>query len=741
MALTDRQYIDLVNQEFEDSIGAPGGDVDTARQRAYDYYLSEPFGDEQEGESRVVTSDVADVVDGLMPSLLRLFTTQENLVSFDAHGPEDEAQARQESDYVNYVFWKRNPAFEVLYSWFFDALVQMNGYVKCYWDESERVTQDSWQELTELELADLMSDPELELLERDERMITVQGEDGQPFEVLVHDVTFERTETVGRVVVENVPPEEMRISRDSRSVDPTGARMVGQERDDVKRHELLAMGFDHDLVMSLKPESVVTTDSQTKTARRALTDDETDGATSIDRMQDGFKLREAYLIVDDDGDGVAELMQVFTAGDKLLEKSRADRQPFHSLCPHPLPHKHVGRASAQKVMDTQRIGSELWRQILTNLYHTNRPSHAVWELGMGENTMEDLLTTRIGRVTRFRRPVQESYQPMTVPFTAGASFPMLELIDKAKRDRTGISADSEGLNPEALKNIQTSVLAQASDISRMRIEAIARIFAETGIKSLMLHIRELLSKHQVRAEVVRLRGEYVTVDPQSWRHRADTTVNIGLGIGTREQNLLHLETIWAKQLQMAESGQLNLTVTPQNLFQTAREVVRNANLRNPDRFFTDPGEQPAPPPSDQAQELQRMQLEVQQRQQQLDQERNQINMAKLQLANEKQQLEHQREVVKLQGAAQEREQRFAIENTKLRNQLTGLLGDMQSSSVKDQLAAAKTQAEVQKILADALKARAETAKIMEEVDSQSMDNVEREAGITGSEEQDASGGD
>src|SRR3546814_12450297 len=98
-------------------MGAPGGDIATERAKAWDFYLSKPLGNEIEGQSHVVTSDVSDVVDSIMPSLLRIFTTAGNLVSFDPVGPEDIETAEQESDYVNYVFFKQNPSFEILYTW------------------------------------------------------------------------------------------------------------------------------------------------------------------------------------------------------------------------------------------------------------------------------------------------------------------------------------------------------------------------------------------------------------------------------------------------------------------------------------------------------------------------------------------------------------------------------------------------------------------------------------------------
>ena len=143
MALTDKQIIDIVEAEFENSQGAPGGDISKERALAYDYYNRKAFGNEEEGSSKVITSDVSDVVDGMMPSLLRIFTTADNLVSFDAVGPEDERAAEQESDYVTHMFFKRNAAFEILFFWLFDALLQKNGYVKAWWDDTEEITTEA----------------------------------------------------------------------------------------------------------------------------------------------------------------------------------------------------------------------------------------------------------------------------------------------------------------------------------------------------------------------------------------------------------------------------------------------------------------------------------------------------------------------------------------------------------------------------------------------------------------------
>ena len=473
--MTDKELLSLVDSEFSNAMGASGGQISEERAKAWDYYLSKPLGNETESQSQVVSSDVSDVVDGMMPSLLRIFTTAENLVDFDPVSSEDIDQAEQESDYVNYVFFKQNPAFLILYTWFFDALVQKNGIVKAWWDESEAVTTESYKGLSELELAELIDDDELEPVEQEERpgeaVIEVPQQDGSTAQALVpatvFDVKFKRVSKKGRVAVEPVPPEEYRISGDSRFVDPSHARMVGQEGEKT-RSELLGMGFDEKIVDELPAHGDVKRNSE-QISRRDKTDENDD--TTADRSQDKILLREAYIKVDFDGDGRSELRQIFTAGNKLLGNEPSDGQPFHVITPQPLPHKHFGRATAERVMDVQEVNTTLTRQVLDNLYHTNNPSHAVWEQGIGEHTLDDLLTTQVGSIKRFARPVQESYSQITVPFTAGQTFPMLEFFEKVKRDRTGIASDGEGLSPEALKNIQQSVLNSATDLARMKIEA------------------------------------------------------------------------------------------------------------------------------------------------------------------------------------------------------------------------------------------------------------------------------
>lgn len=667
--LSDDELGALIDSEFESAMGAEGGTISSERARAWEYYLSKPIGNEVEGESDVVTSDVADVIDGIMPSLIRIFTTDDNLVIFEPQGPEDVKAAEQESDYVNYCFFKQNPAFLILYTWFFDALVQKNGIVKSWWDESEVITTERYCDLNEQEVAALMADPELEAVEQDEHeKETIDLQTGLPAMQTVYDIKFKRTTMQGRVCVENVPPEEYRISSDSRSLDPSKARMVGQERL-VKRSDLIAMGFDAKAVEDLPAHDSAETTPE-KQARHDYSDDTT--GSPLDSSQDEILVREGFVRADRDGDGKAELLQIFRAGGKNLEIEDADSQPFHVISPQPLPHKHFGRATAEKVMDVQEVSTTLLRQVLMNLYHTNNPERNVWEQAIGENTLDDLLTRRVGKFNRFTRPVGEAVSVDAVPFTAAATFPMLEFMDKVKRDRTGVRADSDALSPEALKHVQTTALAPAMEEGKAKIELIARAFAETGIKSLFLRIHELNRKHQQKAQIFRLRNEWVPVDPSDWRTRYDMTVKIGLGIGTRQQNLLHLNSIAQRQREAIDIGWGNLVVTPQHWYRTSAELVKNAKLDNPELYFKDPEQAMAPPPNPEQLKLQQQQQQLAAQEQAIDQRRQQLDAQKAQLAEREMMLNHQHEMAELRRKLEKDKDDFALANEGLRNELLEL---------------------------------------------------------------------
>ena len=722
--LTDDEILKAVDLEFEEAMGGDYKQIAAERRLAWDRYKAKPLGNEDKNsdDSKAVTSDVADVVDGIIPMLLRMFTTAENLVSFDPTGPEDVEQARDESDYARQVFFKQNKAFEIMHSWMFDAALEKIGVIMAWWDDGDSVEgTETYEGMSILALAKLLQDPDLELVEDDTTW--EEDENGER----MFNVRLNRKASSGRIRIENLPPDQYRISSDATGLDPNTARMVGREWFP-SRSEAKEMGFTHKLVDEL-PAVDPTTISQGAQARGDKTDDRTDGKSQ--KSQEVIRLREAYIRLDRDGDGINELVQVYAGDGKLMTWGDngepavdvVDRSPFHVICPHPLPHKHIGRSIAEKIIDVQEHTTTLLRMVLNNLYRTGKPGHAVWEQAIGETTIDDLLTDKLGAIRRFARPVDQAYREMTVPFTAGQTFPMLEYFDKVKRDRSGVSSDTEALNADSLKNIQTSVLSQALDVARLKPEAIARIFAETGFRSLFLHIRELAHKHQSGKVTAELRGEWKELEPRGWIKRENVTVNIGLGIASREQKQLQLDAIAARQEKIVQGGGLNLIVTPKNVYKAAADMVTNSLIPGEGQYFTDPGDQLAPPPSDEEQELQKREQEIQAAQQQIDNERQQNAAIKHQLEQREMELKHQRELQKLETDAQAAEDKFVVEMEKLETKAVELEQRAVEAERKAAREAEESAARINAMDAQAEQARAAAGKSLSEMDANDLELI------------------
>lgn len=652
--MTDDELLALIASEEAGAMGgADSGELASARAKNLKYYLGEPFGDEQEGQSSVVIPDVAEVVDNLLPSLLRIFTSVENTVVFEPVGPEDEEVSQQESDYVNHVFWKENQGFLIIYQWLKDGLLQKNGFVQAVWDEAEAVEREEYEGLSDAEYDELLADEELTPLEHSEETELEFNEAlGLALPVRKHDVAFERRSLQGNVVVEPVSPEGLLVSTDATLFSFHEVRFVAHKQL-MTRADLIAMGIEKDLVLNLPAVHASKGDTEEEIARRHLSD-ETEGPVRVHKLLEQIEVLDSYPLVDYDGDGVAERRQVLRAGQELAINEPVDRHPFHAWTPIPLPHKFFGLCPADQAFPLQRIDSALVRQMLDNLYLTNQPRRAIWEEAIGDSTMDELLSSRVGGVIRTTRPPAEALQEQTVTFVAQAAFPMLEWLQAFRRRRTGVGEDVQGLNVESLKNIQTNVVAQSLDMARMQIEAIARVFAETGLKSLFLHIHEMLNKHQDRTKVVKLRNQWVKIKPTEWRDRTDMTVLVGLGAGTRDQKLLHLMSIAQLQEKIAGSPFANL-VQPQNVYNTAAQFVQNAEFRDPNVFFTDPAS--APPQQPQSDPNADALIAIQARQQQLDAQKQQLDAQKAQLdfqaKMEKQELEKQKVLSEIQQRHEE----------------------------------------------------------------------------------------
>ena len=638
--MDDDELQGIVAAEIDDAIDFIDNTVSPVRAKATEYYRGEPFGDEEDGRSQVVSMDVRDTVQAIMPSLMRIFTSGDKVVEFVPHGPEDVATAKQATEYVNYVFQKDNPGFLVLHSAFKDALVRKNGVIKFYWDESYETQTSEMTGLDDMALATLSGDPTVSLdivssypaFKQTEEMAAV----GQQAPLL-HDVRATRRMPKGRVKVEAVPPEEFLIDRRAKSIED--AELVAHRRV-VTVSDLVAMGYDYDEISALASDNDdMDTNVERYTRNPALT------SASSDRSDPAMRkvsYIEAYIKVDRDGDGIAELRKVCVAGvgNKILADEPWDVVPFASFCPDPEPHDYFGMSIADIVMDIQRIKSVVMRNTLDSLAMSIHPRVAITE---GQVNIDDVLNTETGAIIRQRSPGQ--VQPLTMPFVGQQAFPVLTYMDEVKQNRTGISKAAAGLDADALQSSTASAVAATVSAAQQHIEMIARIFAETGMKTLFRGLLRLIVQNQDAIRMVRLSNEFVPIDPRGWNASMDATANVALGRGTDTERMVMLQQLMQMQKEaLTTLGPINPLTDMQKLYNTLTEMTALAGFKDTSRFWSDPA-QFQPPQTPEEPDINEQLIAVQIQQIQADMQKK---AAELQLEREDMLMKDDRERDKME---------------------------------------------------------------------------------------------
>jgi hypothetical protein len=575
----------IISAEIDNSIGFLETETTQQRTEALQAYLRQPYGNEVEGKSSIVTGEVAEAVDGSLPPLVRIFSSSDEVVRFDARGPQDEAGAKQATEYCNWVFMRDNDGLIVMHDWFKDALLQKVGIVKAYWEDKEDVTKEKYRDLSDDELAMLLSDETMEIVEKEvveNQMLDPMGNPvldqlGQPVMYSSNSVTVQKKKKSGHVVVENIPPEEFLISKRAKR-SPEDAPFVAHRRL-ITRSDLIAMGFDADIVNGLQ-----TSDSLTFTPEylaRVSNGENPDDGQSLDEAMQTIEVFECYVRADIDGDGIAELRQVFYASNEILSDEETDYVPFHSLCPIPTPHKFFGESMADRTMDIQLIKTTLTRQILDNLYLTNNARVTAVD---GQVNLDDLLTSSAGGVIRVKTP--GAVNQLQVQSIAGQTFPFLQYLDSVQQKRTGVTEASQGLDPSILQNVTAAAVASMQQSAAGKIEMIARIFAETGVKSLFKGILHLLCKYQDKPRIIRMRGQYVQFDPREWSNQYDVDINVGLGAGNRQEQMAMLNMVLAKQEQVLQQmGPANPLVSMGQYRNTLGRMVEAAGFKDSAEFY------------------------------------------------------------------------------------------------------------------------------------------------------------
>ena len=589
--MDDTELQGIVAGELEDAVSYIDADVSPIRAKGTEYYRGDPFGNEEDGRSQVVAMEVRDTVSAMLPSLMRVFFSTENVVEYVPRGPEDVAGAQQATDYANYIFSNDNNGFMTTYALFKDSLVRKCGIAKYWWDETEEVKIEDYSGLDDQTVQMLMSeqaevkivvsypDPSMPMDMMQPQVDPMTGQPMQMPQPMLHDVQIKRTVKDGRIKIMAVPPEELVIDRRARSFDDAG---IIAHRQMATVDDLIQMGYELDEI----EENISSTDLDSNDeylARQPLST--TMGAgDSLNPGQRRVLYVESYIRVDFDGDGIPELRKVCCMGSgyTVVRNLPSSYLPFVDFPCDPEPHTSPLEAMSifDLTHDIQEIKSEVLRNTLDSLAQSIHPRTAVVE---GQVNIDDVLNNETGAIIRMRAPGM--VQPFSTPFVGQAAFPMLDYMDSMKEDRTGMSKAAMGLDADALQSSTKAAVAATIGASQGRLELQARILAE-GMKKLFKGILYLMTTHQDKPRMVRLRNEWVEIDPRVWNSSMDVTVNIGLGNGDTNERIQALTMIAGKQEQiMQQFGLSNPVVTPAMYIRSIQKIIELSGFKDASSYI------------------------------------------------------------------------------------------------------------------------------------------------------------
>lgn len=659
------------------------------RRRNENYFLALPVGDlappDIEGRSSVVDTSFRDTVLGMEAPLIKTFCGTDKVVEFTATNEDDEEKAEQATDYINHVLRRKNPGYLIISTWIRDALAQKFGIVKVWWDDSDIESKEEYRGQTDVQLAILLDDEEIEPIshksypdpdaqkqreaalaplrtqltqawEAGDRMAVeqiaaqVQMIEAQPVQML-YDVECKRVKKGGKACLENVPQGEFLFNKNTKSLD-RATFLAHRVRRTI--NQLRAMGYKN--VDNIQSDDI---DYSPEYANYGNEYVELSQGHAYDDGSREVWITECYHLADYDGTGVAEWNKVVRAGNEELERETADGHPFVDLHSIPLAHRFVGICPGDLAIPGQKLKTSLKRGAVDNInLQINGRTFAV----DGQVNIDDLLNNRPGSIVRVKSPGAVGPLQQGMGDMAGS----LNLLDRAQVDHeegTGWMRNSQGGNGLQLSETatQANIVTNRAD---SRTEIISRTMAETGFVSLYKKLLKLITQHQQKAEMVKLSGKWVAIDPREWTNQFDMTINVGLGTGNKDQQVQHLMVLSQRQQFALQVG----TAKPKNVFNLDAKLSEALGYKNGGELFfhdpsapPDPNEPPPPPPPPDPNVIKaqmddaRHQREMQAKQQQADRDRQAAMETKrmeaeyqMQVDQNRQQLEAEQQAMKIQ---------------------------------------------------------------------------------------------
>ena len=576
--MTDDDVQSIVKDALDSAISFVESEIAEDRIKSQRYFEGETDIGQEDGRSKIVATKVRDTIRAIKPSLMRVFLSSENPVEYIPTSQEDVVGAEQATKYAHWKFQQLG-GYTLLNNAIHDALVKKTGVLKIWWEENTSATIHTYTNVTEEEMAAIVNEDDVEVLEHTEETEIEVDEMGNQLSSSMHSLKVSHKKANGELKIMAVPPEEFVVDRNAKSVEDA---YIVAHRTEMRVSDLVEMGYDFEEVSNLSGLSSDDTYIDAEAfERKGYEQDEEQNTQDVSMKK--VAVTEAYMKMDKEGTGVAIMYRILMAGgdDKVLECEPYGDVPFAVFEVDPEPHTFFGRSVADLVMNDQDSSTAMLRGMMDNVALTNSPRQGYVQ---GQVNVDDLMNNEIGGLVRMKSP--QALVDIATPFVAGQVLTAMQYMDDAVEAKTGVSRASMGLDPDALQNTSATAARLQAQQGSAQIEVMARNIAEGGMKRLFKLMLHILVENSCEETLMRLHGNFQPVDPRVWNTGMDLQVNVGVGTGQEGERHAALSQALQMQMQIwTQYGNGNGLVTMTGIRNTLGDMLALQGVRNVDRYF------------------------------------------------------------------------------------------------------------------------------------------------------------
>ena len=587
--VTDAQLVSLIDAGINNSVGDWLNSSDLTRERlkaTYEFAGVPQSHLAPQGVSTIVDTSTTEVVEAYTAVISELFLSNNRLARFVPYDDSPGAfkAAKEASKIVNYCIFKKNKGWEILQSWIKSSLLWKNAVIRWDYVEEYDYVIEEYESIDEAKLDEILADENLEIV--GELTLDTSAE-----MIQYVDVRLRKKVDKSRVKLECIPPESFRISNDAKDIDDAayvGIQTEMTKSDLRKYYPEWANDIDPDTWAELGVDTNWLGNSpysEEIAARKEIVGQtywqgmNSEGVYSLEANSE-VTVTESWIRVDRDGDGIAELKHIITAGKHILWEEDCEMIPIASIVPIDIPHEFYGLSMADFARSSTLASTAILRGFVENTYLTNYSPKLADPNVVDFSALQNMKPKQIIPTNGNPAAAVQSMPPEAL---STGTVPLLAHLQMIKEQATGMSKAAQGLNDTLyVSGNSEQKLSAVQSAAQKRIQHIARRFAETGFKRLVAGIYETMRSKMKGKQSYHQDGVYGSVNISELPSKMDVEILLDIGENSNSNMIQKLSKIGAEILPALNQQGAGIVIKTEAPAVLATKLIESMNLDSND---------------------------------------------------------------------------------------------------------------------------------------------------------------